>query len=144
VTGYGLGDRGSILNKGGGCFLYLRRPAGCGAHPASYTVGTGGKVRPGRDADHSPLSSVEVKKERGYTSSPLKRLSWRTAGQRCLLTPSHDFLQPHFSISKFSSLYILHFRIALYAIFILRYNLILRAAFPAALRLHVFVEGRRK
>jgi hypothetical protein len=41
---------------------------GPGAHPASCTVGTGGsfpggKARPGRDADHSPLSSAEVKKE---------------------------------------------------------------------------------
>jgi hypothetical protein len=39
-----------------------------GAHPASYTMGTGGsfpggKARPERDADHSPLSSAEVKKE---------------------------------------------------------------------------------
>jgi hypothetical protein len=38
------------------------------AHPASCTMGTGGhfpggKVRPGRDADHSPLSSAEVKNE---------------------------------------------------------------------------------
>jgi hypothetical protein len=42
--------------------------AGSGAHPASYTVGTGGtfpgdKERPGRDADHSPPSSAKVKKE---------------------------------------------------------------------------------
>jgi hypothetical protein len=41
---------------------------GSGAHPASCTVGTGGsfpggKARPGRDADHSPPSSAEVKKE---------------------------------------------------------------------------------
>jgi hypothetical protein len=41
---------------------------GSGAHPASRTVGTGGsfrggKGRPGRDADHSPPSSAEVKKE---------------------------------------------------------------------------------
>jgi hypothetical protein len=41
---------------------------GSGAHPPSYTVGTGGsfpggKERPGRDADHSPPSSAEVKKE---------------------------------------------------------------------------------
>jgi hypothetical protein len=41
---------------------------GSGAHPASYTMGTvgsfpGGKARPGRDADHSPPSSAEVKKE---------------------------------------------------------------------------------
>jgi hypothetical protein len=41
---------------------------GSGAHPASYIMGTGGsfpgdKARPGRDADHSPHSSVEIKKE---------------------------------------------------------------------------------
>jgi hypothetical protein len=41
---------------------------GSGAHPASYTMGTGGsfpggKVRPGRDADHSPPSSAKVQKE---------------------------------------------------------------------------------
>jgi hypothetical protein len=41
---------------------------GSGAHPASCTVGTGGsfpggKARPGRDADHSPPSSAEVKKQ---------------------------------------------------------------------------------
>jgi hypothetical protein len=39
-----------------------------GAHPASYTVGTGcpfpgAKARPGRDADLSPLSSAEVVNE---------------------------------------------------------------------------------
>jgi hypothetical protein len=41
---------------------------GCGAHPASCTVGTGGpfsgaKVRPVRDAGHSPPSSAEVENE---------------------------------------------------------------------------------
>jgi hypothetical protein len=41
---------------------------GSGAHPASYLMGTGGsfpggKARPGRDADHSPLFSAEVKYE---------------------------------------------------------------------------------
>jgi hypothetical protein len=41
---------------------------GSEAHPASCTMGTGGpfplgKTRPGRDADHSPLSSAEVKNE---------------------------------------------------------------------------------
>jgi hypothetical protein len=40
---------------------------GSEAHPASCTVGTGGsfpggKARPGRDADHSPPSSADVKK----------------------------------------------------------------------------------
>jgi hypothetical protein len=39
-----------------------------GAHPASYPMGTWGpfprgKARPGRDADHSPPSSAEVKYE---------------------------------------------------------------------------------
>jgi hypothetical protein len=41
------------------CFVQT----GSGAHPASCTMGTGGKARPGRDADHSPPSSAEVKKE---------------------------------------------------------------------------------
>jgi hypothetical protein len=41
---------------------------GSGVHPASCTVWTGGsfpggKERPGREADHSPPSSAEVKKE---------------------------------------------------------------------------------
>jgi hypothetical protein len=41
---------------------------GSGAHPASYPMGTGGPLpggnaRPGRDADHSPSSSAEVKYE---------------------------------------------------------------------------------
>jgi hypothetical protein len=33
------------------------------AHPASYPMGTGGKARPGRDADHSLPSSAEVMNE---------------------------------------------------------------------------------
>jgi hypothetical protein len=41
---------------------------GSGAHPASCPMGTGGsfpggKARPGRDADHLPPSSAEVKNE---------------------------------------------------------------------------------
>jgi hypothetical protein len=41
---------------------------GSEAHPASCTMGTGGpfpggKARPGRDADQSPLSSAEVVNE---------------------------------------------------------------------------------
>jgi hypothetical protein len=41
---------------------------GSGDHPASCPMGTGGpfpwgKARPGRDADHSPPSSAEVKYE---------------------------------------------------------------------------------
>jgi hypothetical protein len=52
-------------------FFCLSRPCvqtGSGAHPASYPMGTGGsfpgsKAWPGRDADHSPPSSAEVKNE---------------------------------------------------------------------------------
>jgi hypothetical protein len=45
------------------CILCVH--TGPGAHPASYTMGTAGpfpgeKAQPGRDADHSPQSSVEV------------------------------------------------------------------------------------
>jgi hypothetical protein len=46
--------------------LYVQ--TGSGAHPDSCPMGTedpfpGGKARPGRDADHSPPSSAEVKYE---------------------------------------------------------------------------------
>jgi hypothetical protein len=45
--------------------LHHRVQNGSGAHPASYTMGTRalslGIKRPGREADHSPPSSAEVK-----------------------------------------------------------------------------------
>jgi hypothetical protein len=67
-----------ILRKGGKIFEWeaLWFALGSGANPASYTMGTGGsfpggKARPGRDADHLPPSSAEVKKEMGlYLLSP--------------------------------------------------------------------------
>jgi hypothetical protein len=47
---------------------------GSGAHPASYSMDTGilfrGIQRPGREADHSPPSSAEVRNEWSYTSNP--------------------------------------------------------------------------
>jgi hypothetical protein len=47
---------------------------GSGAHPTSYTMGTRGSFpgvkRPGREADHSPTTSAEVKKIWIYTSTP--------------------------------------------------------------------------
>jgi hypothetical protein len=46
--------------------IFLIAPASrpsLGAHPASCPKRTGGKARPGRDADHSPPSSAEVKYE---------------------------------------------------------------------------------
>jgi hypothetical protein len=69
VSDYGMEDRGSIPGRGRGFFSSSPSvQTGFGAHPASCPMGTGGpfpggKARPGRDADHSPPSSVEVKYE---------------------------------------------------------------------------------
>ena len=46
---------------------------GPGAHPASYTTGTGsfpGVQRPGRGVEHPPHLSLRLKKEYSYTSTP--------------------------------------------------------------------------
>jgi hypothetical protein len=58
---------------------------GSGAHPASCTMGTGGsfpggKARPGHDADHSPPSSAEVKKEQELYRLPPKCASMERNG----------------------------------------------------------------
>ena len=64
ATDYGL-DGPGIESRWGRDFPPVQ--TGPGAHPASCTVGTGvfpgGKVRPGRAADHSPPSSAEVMEE---------------------------------------------------------------------------------
>jgi hypothetical protein len=57
-------------------FLLLRFvQTGSGVHPTSYPMGTGGSFpgvkRPGREADHSPPTNVDVKKTWIYTSTPL-------------------------------------------------------------------------
>jgi hypothetical protein len=52
---------------------------GSEAHPASYLISTGGKVRKGCDADDSPPSSAEVVNEELYLLSP-QAPSWRVAG----------------------------------------------------------------
>jgi hypothetical protein len=48
---------------------------GSGVHPTSYPMDTGGYLysgikRPGREADHSPPTSAEIKKTSIYTSIP--------------------------------------------------------------------------
>jgi hypothetical protein len=67
VSGYGLDDWGSFHGRGEKIFpvASVSRPA-MGAHPASWTIGTGdpfpgAKAQTGRDADHSPPSTAEVK-----------------------------------------------------------------------------------
>jgi hypothetical protein len=57
-------------------------------------MGTGGKARQGRDADHSPSSSAEVKNEYElYLLSP-QVPPWRLAGQLFLLF--NDLVNHHY------------------------------------------------
>jgi hypothetical protein len=71
VSDYGLDDLANGVRSPAGAKDFLSIlcvQTGSGAHPASCTMGTGGpltgaKARPRRDADHSPLSSAEVKYE---------------------------------------------------------------------------------
>jgi hypothetical protein len=64
------GDLGSIPGRGERIFPLASVETGSGAHPASYTMSTGGsfpgaKARPRREADHPTPSvpSAEVKNE---------------------------------------------------------------------------------
>jgi hypothetical protein len=76
----GLDDRGSISGryKEGVSSLLHRFQTSYEASPASYPIGTGsffpGVKQPGREADHSPPSSAEVKNPSSYTSVPPIRL----------------------------------------------------------------------
>jgi hypothetical protein len=71
VSDYGLDDRAIEVRSPTEAEDFsssLCVQTGSGAHPASYPMSTGGpfpggKARPGRDADHSPPSSAEVKNE---------------------------------------------------------------------------------
>jgi hypothetical protein len=68
-------------------FLSKTAQTGSGAHPASYSVATGVNFRvvkwQGREADHSPLSNVEVKDSSRYTASPLYALVWTGRPSPC-------------------------------------------------------------
>jgi hypothetical protein len=66
VSNYGLDDRANGVRSPAGAknisySLFVQ--TGSGAYPASCTMGTGGKARPGRDVDHSPPSNAEVEYE---------------------------------------------------------------------------------
>jgi hypothetical protein len=56
------------------CSLLHIVQTGSGVHPTSYKMGTGGSFpgvkQQGREADHSPPTSAEVKKIWIYTSTP--------------------------------------------------------------------------
>jgi hypothetical protein len=57
-----------------GSILLSNTPSPSGSHPASYRMGRGdGIKRQEREADHSPLSSAEVKDAWSYTfTSPIR------------------------------------------------------------------------
>jgi hypothetical protein len=63
-----------VLAVAGNIFLQHRVQAGSVANPASYPMGTRalflGVKRPGREADHSPPSSAEIKNTWSFTSTP--------------------------------------------------------------------------
>ena len=68
---------------------------GRGAHPASYTMGTGsfpGVKRPGRGVDHPSPSSTEVKERIELFLFPLSGPSWPVLG-RTLLHEAEAFLR---------------------------------------------------
>jgi hypothetical protein len=75
ATAYGLDDRadGVRVPVGPRIFYSPRRPDRLWSPPTSYPMGTGGSFsgvkRPGREVDHKPPASAEVKK-RIYTSIP--------------------------------------------------------------------------
>jgi hypothetical protein len=65
------GRPGFYSRQGQGFFpLLYRIQTGSGAHPAYFPVGTPGLNRPGRVADHSHPSNVEIKNTRSYTFAP--------------------------------------------------------------------------
>jgi hypothetical protein len=76
--GYGLDDRGSRVRfpAGAGIFLFTtasRTALGSTQPPTQWVPGalSLGVKRPGRETNHSPPSSVEVKNARSYTSTSL-------------------------------------------------------------------------
>jgi hypothetical protein len=75
ALGYGLKDRGSIPGGGWEFFSSPPRPERLWGRPSLLSNGylgalSLGKKRPGREADHSPPSSAEVKNAWSYTSTP--------------------------------------------------------------------------
>jgi hypothetical protein len=71
-------SRVRVLGGAGNFSLHHSVQTGSGFHQASYPMGTRasflGVERQGREADHSPLSSADVKNVWGYTFNPPIRL----------------------------------------------------------------------
>jgi hypothetical protein len=86
-TGLGAGWLGFESRQGLGIFLFASasRPAlGPTQPPIQWISGALSLVikRPGREADHSPPSSAEVKNAWGYTSTPPIRLHGMVLSQK--------------------------------------------------------------
>jgi hypothetical protein len=89
MTDYGLGDHSSTPAQRQGIFFSPRVQTGPEAHPVSCPMGTEGPF-PGGKADHSPPSSVEVKKEWSYTfTTPYVVMAW------------YDFTLPSLAITLY-------------------------------------------
>jgi hypothetical protein len=91
VSDYGLDNQGSIPTEAEDFSSNLWVQTGSEAHPASYTMGTRGsfprgKAWPGCDADHSPPSSANVKKEYKLYLLSSKAPPWHVAGPLYLFT----------------------------------------------------------
>jgi hypothetical protein len=89
AVSYGLDDGGSILGRDREQFFLFSSPStpALGPNPTSHKLGAGGSSagikRPGREADHSPSSSAEMKNTWSYTSiPPYVFIVWRLIKQR--------------------------------------------------------------
>jgi hypothetical protein len=82
AMGYRMEGRGSIPGRGTRFFSASHRQDRLWGYPASYPLSTEASSqevkRPGREADHSPLSSAEVKKDGTTPPIPITSL-WRSA-----------------------------------------------------------------
>jgi hypothetical protein len=109
ATGYKLDDRSSSIRfpaRARNFSLLHRGQTGCGFQPVSYPVGSGGSFpgvkRPGREADHSPPSSAEVKNAWRYTSTPWRGAYLSKGTTLPLLLPYHHHYEVKLSSSDVS------------------------------------------
>jgi hypothetical protein len=88
ATGYGLDDRrvGLRVPVGAKMFSSPRRPDCSGSHPASYPMGTGGKMAEGWSS-HSPVHNGKDKNTYNYTfTPPYVFMAWCSIDHGCKFT----------------------------------------------------------